>query len=108
MNIELLIGIGSIYFMPLCQPFYFHTINFVGTPSNIDEYTLKRFCAKNGTFVHLVTIILVSHLTSIAVDLWVYRICEYSVSYVYLSITCFLWYSVNIYAWNLMWKHDIC
>ena len=41
MNIELFIGIGSIYFMPPCRPFYFHTcakLIFVGTPSNIDKY----------------------------------------------------------------------
>jgi len=38
----------------------------VGTPSNIDEYTLKRLsmCAKNGAFVHPETIILLSHLTN--------------------------------------------
>ena len=67
MNIELLIGIGSNNFMPPCRPFYFHTyaqLIFVGTPSNIDKYTLKRLCAENGAFVHLVTIILLSHLTT--------------------------------------------
>ena len=37
---------------------------FVGTPSKTDEHTLKRLCAKNGAFVRLVTIILLSHLTS--------------------------------------------
>ena len=36
----------------------------MGTPSNIDEYTLKRLCAENGVFVRLVTIILLSHLTN--------------------------------------------
>ena len=36
----------------------------MGTPSNIDEYTLKRLCAENGAFVCLVTIILLSHLTN--------------------------------------------
>ena len=35
----------------------------MGTPSNIDEYTLKRLCAENGAFVCLVTIILLIHLT---------------------------------------------
>ena len=37
----------------------------MGTPSNIDEYTLKRLCAENGAFVRPVTIILLSHLTNI-------------------------------------------
>ena len=36
----------------------------MGTPSNIDEYTLKRLCTENGAFVCLVTIILLSHLTT--------------------------------------------
>ena len=36
----------------------------MGTPSNIDEYTLKKLCAENGAFVHPVTIILLSHLTN--------------------------------------------
>jgi len=50
--------ISAILFSHLCL------IKFVGTPSNIDEYTLKKLCAENGAFVRLVTIILLSHLTN--------------------------------------------
>ena len=39
----------------------------MGTPSNIDEYTLKRLWAENGAFVHSVTIILLSYLTNLPV-----------------------------------------
>ena len=52
---------SAILFSHLC-------LIFVGTPSNIDEYTLKRLCAKNGAFVRLVTIILLSHLTTSSIN----------------------------------------
>ena len=66
----------------------------MGTPSNIDEYTLKRLCTENGAFVCPVRIILLSHLT----NMWNLR-SKYSVSPLLNSGNRFS------YPWNLL---DCC